>query len=889
LRALVRGERLDREMDEEMRFHLEMLAREKLEEGMSAEDARSNAFRQFGGVDQIKETCRERRGTAWIEHLIQDAGYGLRMLRKSPAFTAVAVLSLALGIGANTTIFSLLDAVLWRALPVRDPRELRAIYWVGHHVEVSNISVSGGRIEPGGGKVSASFPYPTYLDFRDRGAGFSDVFAFVRLYGGSTVLTPAGAATAEGLMVSGNFFRGYGAQAMLGRTLSDTDDRPEAAPAAVITCRWWERQFGSDPNALGRSILVNRSSFTVVGILPREFVGPIMGDPTDFYIPMSAQPQLLPSNPLGSYHHWWVEIMARMSPGADERQSAAALEVLFKRTLDAPGGKTKMDQPRILLQDGSRGPMMMRERFAHPLYVLWAAVGMVLLIACANIAGLMLARGAARRHEYAVRATVGAGPWRLVRQSLTESLTLSLAGAGLGLAIAGWGTTALLRLGSSQLFNIHLDARIDARVFAFTSGMSLMTVLLFGLLPALRAAGIDPLSGLKQSAAFGTPRLRIGKALVVAQVALSLVLVIGAGLFVRTFVNLARVDPGFETDNLLLFRIDAGQAGYKGQQLAVFYENLRESVAAIPGTRSVAFSSLALLSGSYTSSGIKIPGRPAQSRPVGQLIVSDSFLATMDIPLLRGRELNSSDNARGLPVAVVNESFARTFFAGEDILGKTVMLGSKEYRIVGVCRDSRYNNLRSEPRPMMLRSFRQADTGSVYFEVRSVLPPMSLVPAVRKALSTLDGTIPLTDISSQTELIDRQLTLDRIFASLCSFTALLALLLSSIGLYGLLAYTVSRRTNEIGVRMALGARTRDVAFSIMRGAFLMAVAGSALGIAVACAMVKIVESQLYGVAPSDPVTIAGSTLLLLGVSAIAAWIPAVRAARIDPLKALRTE
>ncbi len=889
LRALLRGERLDREMDEEMRFHLEMLARENAGTGMLPDDARFDALRQFGGVEQIKETCRDRRGIAWLEHLVQDVRFGVRILLKSPAFTVVAVVSLALGIGANTVIFSLLNAVLWHALPVRNPQDLRTISWAGHNVQVSYLSQSGGRSLTGGGESSASFSYPTYLDFRREGAGFSDVLAFYRLHGGSTVVTPEGAMQADGMMVSGNFFAGYGAGVLIGRTLQDSDDRPSAPPAAVITYRLWERQFGLDPGTLGKSVLINRVDFTIVGILPRDFAGPVLGDPADFYIPISLQPQLLPGFPLASYHHWWVEIMARMAPGADERQAAASLEVLFKRALEAPGGKTKIDQPRIFLEDGSRGPMMLRERFAQPLYVLWAAAGLILLVACANITSLMLARGAARQRELAVRATVGAGRGRLVRQSLAESLVLSLAGAALGLAFASWGRAAFPRFASASTASLHLNPENDARVFAFTCAVSLLTVLLFGLLPALRAARTNPLAGLKGSGSLGMPRLRLARVLVTVQVGLSLVLVIGAGLFVRTFANLSRVDPGFDTENLLVFRINAGQAGYKGQRVGALYEGLRQSLATIPGTRSAAFSSEALLSGSYSSMGIKIEGRPVRPVSVGQLVVSDSYLATMGIPLLLGRDIAPSDTATSTLVTVVNDSFARTFFIGENPLGKTVWLGPAGYQIVGVCRDTRYNSLRTPPRPMMLRYFRQSVMGPAYFEVRSALPPSALVPAAQKALTALDRNIPMTDIRTQAELIGRQMTLERVFASLCGFTSLLALLLSSMGLYGLLAYSVARRTNEIGVRIALGAPPRRVALAVMRGALIMAAAGSALGIGGALALTQIVNSQLYGVAPSDPVTIAGSTMILMLVAAFAAWIPAVRAARIDPLDALRAE
>ncbi|MCL5278873.1 MAG: ABC transporter permease, partial [Planctomycetes bacterium] len=525
-------------------------------------------------------------GTLW-----QDLRYGLRMLIKSPGFTTVAVLSLALGIGANTAIFSLLNAVLLKSLPVRDPQQLRLILWMGRDARFDSCMNFGSRRLSGGGEVAGSFPYPIYRDFRARGAGFAELFAFFPL-SGCTALTAAGATNSDGLMVSGNFFQGYGAQTLLGRTLLPEDDRPEAPPAAVITYRCWERQFGLDPHALGQTVLLNKISFTVVGILPQRYVGPMPGDSADFYVPMSAQPQLQPDNPLDSYNHWWVQLMGRLAPGADARQARASLEGIFLQALTAPGSTSKMDQPGILLEDGSRGLLLIRQRLAQPGYVLMVAVGLVLLIACANLAGLLLARGAVRQHEYGVRGALGAGRWRLIRQSLTESLLLALAGGAFGLFFAWVGKAAILGLLSGLLDSVHfrLDASSDTLVLAFTFGVSLTTVLFFGLLPALRSAWVDPVVGIRDRALQGTPHLRLGQGFVTLQVGLSLLLVVAAGLFVRTIANLSRVDPGFHTENLLLFQLDAGQAGYKDQQLTDFYDNLSRSLAAIPGVRAVGFS-----------------------------------------------------------------------------------------------------------------------------------------------------------------------------------------------------------------------------------------------------------------------------------------------------------
>ena len=825
-------------------------------------------------------------GTVW-----QDVRYGLRMLGKSPGFSVVAVLSLALGIGANTAIFSLLNAVLLKTLPVHHPHELRVVTWTGHNASLGNFTGSGMRTVSGGGRVAGSFPYATYRDFRERGTGFAEVFAFFSL-SGCTALTPAGAVNSEGLMVSGNFFRGYGAQTLIGRPLTPEDDRPEAAPAAVITYRWWERQFGLDPNALGQTVLLNRVPFTIVGILPERYVGPTAGDSADFYVLMSAQPQLNPGYPLNSYNHWWVEIMARLAPGADEQQTRATLAGIFTQCLTAPGATAKMDQPNILLEDGSRGPLMLRQHMAQPVYALMAAVGLVLLVACANLASLLLARGAARQHEYAVRGALGAGRWRLVRQSLTESLLLALAGGVLGLVLAQMGKAAILSMLSGFLGYFHLDTSNDARVLAFTFGVSLATVLLSGLLPALRSAWTNPVSGIKSRAMVGAPRLRLGKVLVTTQVGLSLLLVVGAGLFVRTFSNLSHIDPGFNTENLLQFQLNAGQAGYEKEQLTDFYDSLTQSLAAIPGVRAVAFSSAAPLSGGRSCCGISIPGRavkPNEYLMADQMVVNGAFFSTLGIPLLQGRTFGPSETAQSPHVAVVNDCFTRKFFPDEYALGRIFKHGSMEVEIVGICGDAKYSELRQEVPPIMYLPYCQWREERVCFEVRSVLPPAAIVPAVRKIVATLNRNIPLTDLRTQAEQINRQLTMERLFAALCSFVAALALLLSCIGLYGLMAYNVTRRKNEIGIRMALGARPHDVAWPVVRGALLMAAIGAVFGGAGALALVQFIRSWLYGIAPHDPVTLLGATGLLLAVAMLAAWIPARRAAQVDPMVALRQE
>jgi predicted permease len=820
-----------------------------------------------------------------------DVRYGLRQLRRSPGFTAVAVASLALGIGANTAIFSLINGVLLKSLPVRDPRELRVINWASFGYELNNFSGSTSR-NKSGQFSSGSFPYPTYCDFRDQGTGFSEVFAFSEL-GSMTVAARGTAFTADGLMVSGNFFKGYGAQTLIGRPILPRDDQADADPVAVITYRAWERRFGLDPNVLGETVTMNRSGFAVVGVLPRHYAGPLAGDQADFYVPMAAQPQLKSGYPLASRNHWWVQIMGRLSPEASDAQARASLEVLFDQTLAV--STTKLKQPGILLEDGSRGPLMQRQRAAQPLWVLQGVVGLVLLIACANMAGMLLSRGAARQHEMTIRAAIGAGRWRLIRQSLVESLVLSLLAAAFALLISSWIKTGIMNFLTASLSDIHFNVALDARVLLFTLGVAMATTLLFGFLPALRVSGVDPATGLQNTRLQGASRARLGKILVVTQVGLSLLLVAGTGLLVRSLVNLKNIDPGFDAENLLVFRLNAGDAGYDKTERIDYYDSVSRAIAAIPGVSNVAFSSTSLLAGNLSSTGFSLPERPAnpdEHLQANEITVNEAFFSTMGIPLLRGRTFAGTDTQSSAKVMIVNNAFARTFFAEENPIGHYIKIGGNngtEYQIIGVCGDTKYQSVRSEIAPTMYHAYRQAPGGSVSFEVRTVLPELSLVPAVRKVVSSLDQSIPIQDLTTQTDLFDRSIIMERLCATLCGCLAMLAVGLACIGLYGLLAYHVAQRMGEIGVRMALGARPQDVARPILRQAVLLAALGVAVAMPATLALSRAMRSVVYGIQPHDPFTMIGAAALMIAVAALAAWIPARRAAKIDPMEALRYE
>jgi len=825
--------------------------------------------------------------------LLHDIRYAFRQLRKSAGFTTVAIISLALGIGVNTAIFSLLNAVWMRSLPVRNPQELRVVKWSGHNTKFSHWSGGAGEgsSNRSGITVTGSFPYPLYRDFKEKVEGCSDVFAFFGL-SGLTIVGPKGAATADALMVSGDYFDGYGAQAFIGRTLQAGDEASQADPVAVITYRWWEREYDLDPQAIGQMTTLNGHPFTIVGVMPRDYCGPQIGDMAQIYMPMSAQPLLSPGYHVDARDHWWVNIMVRLAPKAHESQVKAAMEGLLLQTLSVPGQGMEADDPHIVLVDGSRGLLGIRKQMAVGLTILMVAVGLVLMIACANLAGLLLARGASRQQELTVRAAMGAGRGRLIRQLLTESLVLSLVGAGLGLLVAIWIKAIVLGFIPDSLDSFRLSIRIDLRVLLFTLSAAVGTSLLFGLLPALHVTRLDLSSGLKGQRALGIQGLRLGKVLVAAQVSLSVLLVVGTGLLMQTLINLYRTDLGFRTDSILVFGVNPGQAGYKDADSVRFYDQVEANIAGLPGVKCVALSNNSLLGGRLTGGSVSIPGRTQQKDQgpmVHKLTVSEAFLQTVDIPLLRGRTFERTDTPSQPGVVIANQTFVRTYFPREDPLGRSIRTGDKDYQIVGLCGDAKYDRVQNDIGPTLYFSHRQANPGAMFFEVRTASDPLILVPAVRKIVADLDRTIPLEHISTQLQLFKTSITSERIFTYLCGGLALLGILLSCIGLYGLLALMVARRTGEIGVRLALGARPCDIAWPIIRNALWLAGLGLIVGIPVALVFVRVLRSVLFGVNPHDPLTIVASILLVLSVAALSAWLPARRAARIDPMEALRYE
>ena len=947
IKALVKRRQLDRDLEDELSFHLAMREAKQAESGTPADEAHYAARRQFGNQTLLKEATRDMWTFTWLETIWQDLRYACRGFQRNPAFTAVAIITLALGIGANTAIFSLIDAVMLRSLPVRAPSQLVLFRWKAHHAPRANGYSSFGDCPGGNAGVNpsgCSFPLPILDEMRSQAKVFSGVTAFA----GPAQLDLSGngpARMASGELVSGDYFSTLGVNAAIGRTLGPGDDSPTASPVVVLSYAYWQTEFGGERSAIGRTILLNNGPFTIVGVAEPSFTNLSPGKTQDCWLPITMLPRLgIPwGRSMKDPSNWWLVVLGRLKPGVSREQAQAAASLIFRNEM-LHGGKPlskPQDDPAITLTPSQEGLTGSRGDFSATLYTLMIAVGFILLIACANVAGLLLARAAARQKEMAVRLAVGAGRARIVRQLLTESVMLSLTGGALGVLFAYWGIhaiTALMSGSSDQPFRFIVGP--DWRVLAFTISVSLLTGLLFGLAPAFRSTRLDLTPALKENASTfpgGAARqgrqLHLGNALVVAQVALSIVVLIGAGLLVRTLENLRSINPGFDTRNILLFGIDPTLMGYKDAQIETLCHDLRDRLAALPGVISVGYSSDALLSGNLWTEDVYVEGQPEKKTvEVDMLAAGPGFFRTLRIPLLEGRTFTREDfeqaaedaavrkareetkdtrapvlaaatpPAVGPPIPVlINRAFARRYFANQNPLGKRITKGHSEWssgdsavskpkspswQIAGVVGDTKYDNLR---RPVHPTVYVPATGGGAHFELRTASNPAGLIPAVRDAVNRLDRNLPLFDVHTQSEKIGELVAQERIIARLSSFFGVLALLLACVGLYGLLAYEVARRTREIGIRMALGAARNDVLKLVLGQGLRLTLIGVMAGIAGALALTRFLSSLLYGVKSTDPLTLIVAALVMSGVAALASYIPARRATRVDPMVALRHE
>jgi predicted permease len=831
--------------------------------------------------------------------LLQDARYAFRMLAKSPGFTLVAILTLALGIGANAAIFSVTDQILLRLLPVQRPEEL---------VVLRSPGPNPGR-NWSDGDVGVAFSYPMYKDLRDHNPVFSGLLARFAIQ--ASVSGQGQTELANGELVSGNYFEVLGVRPALGRVLTSQDETAAGAnPETVLSYGYWERHFGRDPGILNKQLIVNGVSMTVVGVVAPGFFGVQVGQTPDIFIPVTMKAQMTPNwDGLADRKDHWLAMLGRLKPGMSLAKAEAGIAPEYSAILQSEASELKLSRERnkqfldkkILLDTGSHGRPILQHDAGKPIWILMSMVGLVLLIACANLASLLVARGEARQREIAVRMAMGAGRWRLIRQLLTESLLISLAGGAAGLLVGSWTLGALVGSIPESLGASGLQGKFDYRVLVFALGISILTGLLFGLIPALRSTSADLQSTLREQGANvfgGKSNVRLRKALLVSQVALTVVLLAAAGFFAQSLMNLKRQDLGVKTDHVIQFAVAPELNRYTPEQTVALADRLRENIAGLPGVRSVSVAEMSLLSDSDSSANITAEGYTVSedtNTDVQQNWIGPNFFATLGIPLLSGREFDSRDTSTAPKVAIVSEKMAQTYFRGQNPVGRHFAFGSgndvhPDIEIVGVAKDSKNTDLRQEIRPLVYIPYTQdKNFGNATFYVRTNLEPTALGSTLRKIVQSADANLPVFDMKTLDQQVDEIAFSERLltFFSLC--LGLLAALLAAIGLYGVMAYMVAQRTREIGIRMALGASQKNVAWLVLREIVRISIAGLGIGLVAAFGLGKLIESQLFGVKASNPLVFLTSALLLSAVALLAGWLPARKAASVDPMVALRYE
>ena len=891
---------------EEMELHLAEEAAELEADGMTPECAKAEARRRFGNVGLKHEESREIWIKRFWSELGQDVRYGCRTMTANKAFNAMAVLSLALGIGANTTIYSFMESILLRSLPVADPESLVVLNWHsrpprdGSKESVHVMHGVQGMAWPGdkGAMVSGMFPYGAFETLRDGNPVFSTLFGYFN--GLNRTLAIRGqASSASTEYVTGEYFRGLAVSPAAGRPIDSEDDRPGAAPVAVISFATSQRRFGGLSSAIGQPVLVDNVPFTVIGVAPPEFFGVDPAAAPDLYLPLHTNLLVDGARAARMYpdgNFYWIEMMGRLRPGVSMAQAQAALAPRFHQwvatTATTDGERAKL--PALTLNPGAAGLGGLRRQYSKPLYALLAMVGLILAIACANIASLLLARAAARRREMAVRLSLGAGRFRVVRQLLTESAMLASLGGALGVLFAIWGVRSLTLLLSNGQQNFTLHAELNWNVLGVTAALSVVCGLLFGLAPAIQSTRPDVMPALK-SGRGGGPRRRAQHVLVVAQIAVSFLILVAAGLFVRTLNNLHSVQLGYARENILLFSLNARQTGHRDPEIAIFYADLRKRFESIPGVIGATLSQSSIVNAARAGPAIRGPMK------IGAVTIEDArvlaagprFLATMQIPILAGREIDDRDQPGSRPVAVIGERLARTYFGNENPVGRRITLPDekRDLEIVGVSANLRYGGLKNEEESRMtvFVAVSQFSPDRITYALRTAGDPLRFVRSVREIVREADSRIPVTNVVTQAAEIDRTISRELTFAKLCTAFAVLALLTACVGLYGTMSYGVARQVGEIGIRMALGAQRGAVVWMVLRRVLLLAAVGLAIGVPAALIASQLVKSFLFETQPNDPGTLALAGVVLLSAAILAGLAPARRASRIDPLAALRHE
>ena len=929
LLATFRSRRLDRDTETELQFHIDLETEAGVRRGLTRQERGGPPVCASGNWRVHVKKEPETTAVSLIDQFLQDLRYAARMILRNPTFTILAALSLALGIGANTAIYSFMDALLMQSLPVFDPESLVVLnlHVTGKKSFRDSVvhNVSGYFFDDAKtGKTTAIFPYPAFELLRNKSTGvLSVLFAYhpaeklnVMIHGQAEVL--------NGEYVSGDYFRGLAVTPAAGRLIAGDDDRAGAPAVVMLSYALAQRRFGDAASAAGRPVLINNIPFTAIGVTPPGFFGVNPAAAPDFYVPMDPQPLLKPdrdpaANPAKRYldeHYYWIEMMGRLQPGVTLAQARAALGPVFEQWVatTATNDQERKNLPEFLLKDGAGGLDNLRRKYSRPAYILLALVGLILAIACANIANLLLARATARRREIAVRLSIGAGRWRVVRQLLTESLLLASIGGAVGILFGIWGVRALMLLltGGDTRFPARVD--LNWHVLAAAALLTIVTGLSFGLAPALQAAQVDITPVLKETPA-GERRFRarlgfsLSKMLVVSQVAISLLLLVAAGLFVRTLSNLRSLEMGFQRENVLVFTLDAGQAGHRDPEIIRFYSYLQKRFRAIPGVRSATVANSPLIGEDawgwpVVPFGKQRPenapsGRGSGAAPAATRVLATGpgFFTTMQIPMLAGREFDERDRLGAPPVAIVNEAWVKVNLERPNAVGQHVVsfgLRGKpqEIEIIGVAKNARYEELKGNFPAIVYMPFEQNLTvpaEDMTFFLRTAGDPLAFASTVRKIVHRADARIPVTNLRTQTAQIDQQMSQEILFARLCTGFAVLALTIACVGLYGTTSYTVARRTGEIGIRMALGAQRGTVIRLVLRDVLILATVGLAISVPLALGTAKFVESFLFGVNPNDPMALTAAVAILLSAALAAGYAPARRASRIDPMIAVRHE
>jgi predicted permease len=895
-----RSRKLNHDLDDELTAHLELHISDNLRAGMTPVEARRKALIKLGGLDQTRDDYRAAAGFPFLESLLQDARFAIRTLRKSPGFTAVAVLTLGLGIGANTGIFTILHQVLLQRLPVPHPEQLVLLYGPGPrqgHVSSDESHTDGAE----------SFSYPMYLNLRDR----NEVFLGLAAKDSATVNLSFHGSTeqADADVVTGNYFDTLGVRAAFGRTLEPADSATVGGnPVVVLSYAYWKNHFAGDLAILNQTLLVNNRPMTIVGVVQSGFEGIQRGFVPQVYIPIT---QPLSSEPAGFENHkdYWIKLIGRLKPGVTLQRAQVGLAPLYgallRDELPLQTGwndteKAQFLDKKIVFRPGARGRPILEASAGPQLVALMCLVAAVLFIACANVAGLLTARGAVRQREIGARLSLGASRARLIRQLIVESLLLSTAGTLLGLLIANFTSSALARFADENGIATGLSGALNTPVLLFACALTFLCGILFGVAPALRATRVELVSTLKEQTgtlASASSNTRLRKALVVCQVAMALLLVTGAGAFARSLYNVKHIDLGLHPSRVLQFTVAPLLNGYDQTRTFTFFRALEDRISALPSILSISAAQEPLIADSDRGSNVTVEGEsPAEagSRHALRNAIAPGHFSNLGIPLLKGREFSRADGTGSPKVAIINESFAKTFFPATDPVGRHMKFGggsgTLHMEIVGVVKDSHHSGVKEQIQPFVYIPYSQEkNVGALTFYVRTTQDPLTVAAAVRHAVSELDSSLPVADLRTFERQIDRQFATDRLIALLAGIFGALAAVLAAIGIYGLLAYTVAQRTREIGIRMALGADARLIVALLLKDVAVLIVVGVILGLPVSYALGRLIDSLLYSAKTFEFLGVVGALALLLLVTLLASYLPARRATRVDPLVALRYE